>query len=227
VVDREFIYRGSKILIFWIFVFYPYLDFWTCGNCSQAHFKISILTFRKVNIFENISKNLDYILLESYLFCRFQGLPAGCVCVAAACGASATSEKTRPWNFGAYILWILSILSNFVDFRVPKVVLFQNQDTCPFSKPRHLSFFKTKTSVLFQNQDTCPFSKPRHLSFFKTKTPVLFQNQDMSICHAGTCGIRAGTCGIQAGTCGICIMKWWHEVLLGAPLPHAPGVRMT
>ena len=21
--------------------------------------------------------------------------------------------------------------------------------------------------------------------------------------------------------------KWWHEVLLGAPLPHAPGVRMT
>jgi len=22
----------------------PYLDFWTCGNCSQAHFKISILT---------------------------------------------------------------------------------------------------------------------------------------------------------------------------------------
>jgi hypothetical protein len=137
------------------------------------------LTFRKVNIFENISKNLDYILLESYLFCRFQGLPAGCVCVAAACGASATSEKTRPWNFGAYILWILSILSNFVDFRVPKVVLFQNQDTCPFSKPRHLSFFKTKTSVLFQNQDTCPFSKPRHLSFFKTKTPVLFQNQDI------------------------------------------------
>ena len=21
--------------------------------------------------------------------------------------------------------------------------------------------------------------------------------------------------------------KWWHEVLFGAPLPHAPGVRMT
>jgi hypothetical protein len=33
--------------------------------------------------------------------------------VVAACGASATSEKTRPWIFGACILWILSI---FVDF---------------------------------------------------------------------------------------------------------------
>ena len=22
-------------------------------------------------------------------------------------------------------------------------------------------------------------------------------------------------------------LKWWHEVLFGAPLPHAPGVRMT
>ena len=39
-------------------------------------------------------------------FCRFEGLPAGCVCVVAACGASATSDKTRPWNFGACILWI-------------------------------------------------------------------------------------------------------------------------
>ncbi len=22
-------------------------------------------------------------------------------------------------------------------------------------------------------------------------------------------------------------LKWWHEVLLGPPLPHAPGARMT
>ena len=59
---------------------------------------------------------------------RFQSLPAGSVCVAAACGASATSEKTRPWISGACILCILSIfvyfcglcmiVSVFVGFRV-------------------------------------------------------------------------------------------------------------
>ena len=52
-------------------------------------------------------------------FCHFNDLRAPqalCVCVAAACGASATSKKTHPWNFGACILWMLSI---FVDFRVP------------------------------------------------------------------------------------------------------------
>ena len=49
----------------------------------------------------------------------FRVPPALCVCVAAACGASATSEKTRPWNSGVCILCILSI---FVDFRVHQVV---------------------------------------------------------------------------------------------------------
>ena len=47
--------------------------------------------------------------------CRFQGPPALCVCVAAACGALATSQ-TRPWNFGACILRLLAI---FVDIRPP------------------------------------------------------------------------------------------------------------
>ena len=36
-----------------------------------------------------------------------RGLPALCVCVAAACGASATSKKTHTWIFGTCILWIL------------------------------------------------------------------------------------------------------------------------
>jgi hypothetical protein len=64
-------------------------------------------------------------------------------------------------------------------FKTKTSVFFQSQDICHSSKPRHLSFFKTKTSVLFQNQDICPFSKPRHLPFFKIKTSALFQNQDI------------------------------------------------
>ena len=41
-----------------------------------------------------------HMWLEIYLSYRFHGLPALCVCVRAACGASATSEKTHPgfWN---------------------------------------------------------------------------------------------------------------------------------
>jgi len=41
-----------------------------------------------------------HIWLDIYIFCWFQSLPAGCVCVRAACGASATSEKHGPgfWN---------------------------------------------------------------------------------------------------------------------------------
>ncbi len=34
-------------------------------------------------------------------------LPAGCVCVRAACGAYLSSEKTRPWIFGTCILLVL------------------------------------------------------------------------------------------------------------------------
>ena len=35
------------------------MDCWTCGNCSQAHFKISILTFLEVDIFENKMSNMS------------------------------------------------------------------------------------------------------------------------------------------------------------------------
>ena len=34
-----------------------------------------------------------------YFCCRFHSLPALCICVAAACGTSATSEKRHPWSF--------------------------------------------------------------------------------------------------------------------------------
>jgi len=48
-------------------------------------------------------------LVDFVDFCRFRGPLALCVCVAAACGASATSEKTLPWIFGTCIV-------DFVDF---------------------------------------------------------------------------------------------------------------
>ena len=44
------------------------------------------------------------------MFTGFKVPPRAVRLVVAACGASATSEKTRPWIFGACILWILSIL---------------------------------------------------------------------------------------------------------------------
>jgi len=67
------------------------------GTRPYGYLKISWLTFRKVNMFEHV-ETIDYTLLEIYLLCWFQGLPAGCVCVWAACGASTTSEtKTRTW----------------------------------------------------------------------------------------------------------------------------------
>ena len=56
--------------------------------------------------------------------------------------------------------------------------------------------------------------------------PGILEHVSCGFCHFLN-DFQAGTCGIQAGTCGICIMKWCREVLLGAPLPHAPGVGMT
>jgi len=41
------------------FQFCPYLDFWTCGTCSQAHFKISCFAFLKVNNFEKT--NVEHV----------------------------------------------------------------------------------------------------------------------------------------------------------------------
>ena len=52
---------------------------------------------------------------------RFEGPPRAVRWVVSACGASATSEKTRPWNFGTCILCFLSIVlivHDFVGFRV-------------------------------------------------------------------------------------------------------------
>ena len=49
--------------------------------------------------------------LNLYQTVRVQGLPARGVC-AAACGASKTAEKTRPWNFGACTFCVLTICVN-------------------------------------------------------------------------------------------------------------------
>ena len=71
-------------------------------------------------ILEHVSCVLCRLLLifvDFYYFLLVLGSPSPVRLVVAACGASATSEKTRPWIFGTCILWMLSI---FVDFRSPK-----------------------------------------------------------------------------------------------------------
>ena len=58
------------------------------------------------------------------------------------------SQKTRPWNFGACILWILSI---FIDFRVPP--------TTPWSMslPQALSLLLKKHAPGFVEHVSCGF----------------------------------------------------------------------
>ena len=56
----------------------------------------------------------------SYVFgidivCRFQGLPALCVCVAAACGASATSTKHALECRSMYLVDVCRLVSILVD----------------------------------------------------------------------------------------------------------------
>ena len=91
--------------------YFPHI--WICGHAETVPRHISrfqFLHFEK-SIFLKHVEHVGYIFLEICVFHRFQSLPALCVCVAAACGASATSEKTRPWNFGVCILRILSFLT--------------------------------------------------------------------------------------------------------------------
>jgi len=67
------------------------------------------------------------------LFCRFHGLPALCVCVAAACGASATSEKARLWIFLVCSLWMMSF---FNDFRARKPCVSVSQLPAALRRPQ-------------------------------------------------------------------------------------------
>ena len=60
--------------------------------------------------------NMSNMSAGNSFFCWFQGLPALCVCVRAACGALATSKKNTPLHLGTCILWMLWFLS---DFKVP------------------------------------------------------------------------------------------------------------
>jgi len=50
-------------------------------------------------------------LADVVIFNDFRAPQALCGCVAAACGASATSTNTHTWIFGICILWILSFLT--------------------------------------------------------------------------------------------------------------------
>jgi len=52
-------------------------------------------------------------IIKNIHVCRFRGLPTGCVCVRAACGASATSEKNTPLDFWSMYLVDFVILGQF------------------------------------------------------------------------------------------------------------------
>ena len=97
-----------------IFVFFLYLDFWTCGTRSQAHFKIPSLRFRKVNHF----RKMPIMSTNNLHFSGFR-VPPSCASGGSCLRRFGDIRKNTPWNFGACILWILSM---FVDFRVHQVV---------------------------------------------------------------------------------------------------------
>jgi len=97
-----------------------YMAVWpdvTQGKCSYGYLKISILTVCLVDIFCKCRSclwcmaRIWHMWLVMYLSYRFRSLPAGCVCVRAARGASAISEKNTPlelWNMYFMDLWFLS-----------------------------------------------------------------------------------------------------------------------
>ena len=102
-IIQDFIFDISKSLYFWkcrtsrlyIVGHLPFLL--VSGSPSRVCLCPSCL-----RRFGDLRKNtpLDFwsmYLVSFVIFCRFQPPQALCVCVRAACGASATSEKTRPW----------------------------------------------------------------------------------------------------------------------------------
>ena len=87
-----------------IFDFFSHLDFWMCGNCSQTHFKISILPFWK-------STRLKQCQTHWLNMCMFVDLRTPPTTPWSMCLPQGLffPKKTRPWIFGACILWIWSI----------------------------------------------------------------------------------------------------------------------
>ena len=95
-----------------------------CKVPSSARWSKAFIFLRKALIFQREAP--DYYLLKIFLFHGFPVYyllkiflfhdfrsPSPVHLVVAACGASATSEKTRPLIFGACILSILSIVDDF------------------------------------------------------------------------------------------------------------------
>ena len=59
--------RSNLILLEMVLIFLisPYLDIWTCGNCSQTYFKISMLTVCKLkNHFWTFVRFLELDLVD-------------------------------------------------------------------------------------------------------------------------------------------------------------------
>ena len=80
------------------------------------------LTYNLISPMQRTAGTFEYVDLSIWEIgqvyehvgsCRFQGPPALCGCVAAACGASATSEKNTPLDFWNMYFVDVVILKRF------------------------------------------------------------------------------------------------------------------
>jgi len=77
--------------------------FWMFGHAETVPGHISRLWFWHVT--KSILFNMSSMSAEMLLLCQFNGLPALCVRVAAACGALATSEQNKPLELLEYVYY--------------------------------------------------------------------------------------------------------------------------
>ena len=91
--------------MFPIFDLSPCLDFWTCGKRSQTHYKMSILRFRKIVIFEKCRD--CRLIIDS--FTGFK-VPPSCASV-----SQLPAALRRPQKKHALEFWSMYLV-DFVDF---------------------------------------------------------------------------------------------------------------
>ena len=91
--------------------FCPYLDLWTCGNCSQAHFKMFIFDILRSQHFWEMQTSRLYIYIYIYIYCQkwpfLDCFRVSRYCLCRSClHRFGDLRKNTPWIFGSRILWI-------------------------------------------------------------------------------------------------------------------------
>ena len=118
----------------WVFPRSGFLDMRKMPPDILQDFNFQILKFGKVYIFEKCRQ----FRLRIVIFTGFKA-PRAVRLVVACLRRFGDLRKNTPWNFGACILWILSI---FVDFGVPKwyrhrMTPTRQQPPCPTATSKH------------------------------------------------------------------------------------------